>query len=257
MPNRMKGELKNFEVFIFVLALWIMLLVFGFSSLYFFEEKISSLNNFGGFMNLSTSLVSVATIFLLSQAIRYQKKELKAMKKEMKQQRKSIEKEEKLNRTIKYIDEWITSYDSGTNNNLTADQKQYLSRLNHLFLSKAKSKIDFKLLVDVISKYGLKKLVRNEKNRLEKQLESYHQILKNNDFTQEDIHDAEEQLRYMHEMSFEEETNGKERSYTNKELRTTPEEYLIGSVRGQKTRVENELRKLQAYIDFIDDMRSK
>ena len=257
MPNRTKGELKNFEVFIFVLALWFMLLVFGLSSLYFFEEKISSLNNFGGFMNLSTSLVSVATIFLLSQAIRYQKKELKAMKKEMKQQRKSIEREEKLNRTIKYIDEWITSYDSGTNNKLTADQKQYLSRLNHLFLSKAKSKIDFKLLVDVISKYGLKRLVRDERIRLKNQWKNYHQTLKNNDFTEEDLYNAEVTLNSMIEISIEEDENDEDRSYTDDELKTTPEEYLIGSVLGQKTHVENELRKLQAYIDFIDDMRSK
>lgn len=246
----------KFDVFIFLLLLWSILFFMGFIFLFISKDSLSSLNNFGGYMNISTSIVGVATVFLLSQAVQYQKKELKAMKKEMKGQRKSIEKEEKLNRTIKYIDEWIACYDSRKDNKITIDQKNYLSRLSFLYSSSAKSKIDFKLLVSVISRYGLNTIISNEKLQLSRNIEYYTKTLDNNNFDKIELNKAEYEIS---EMQDEYLRRAEEEEYDNcnfDDLNITPLDYLRRGVEHKKTLAEKQLQELESYMSFISDMRA-
>lgn len=245
---------KGIGIFLFVFGLWGVLLILGFVAIFFFEAKIEYLNNFGGFMNISTSLVGVATIFLLSKAIMYQKKELRAMKKEMKSQRKSIENEERINRTIKYIDEWVTHYDTGDKFEFTKSQKMYITRLSFLFFSEAKSKIDFRLLSSIVSKYGLTEVLNNELKKLTNKKRYYERVLKNNDFDEEELANAREYLVYAMDRAIEQDANGEEISYTEEELKMSPEESVRNSVEKSKTSTENKLKKLQLYIGFMKEM---
>lgn len=240
---------KGLGVFIFALALWVLLLSLGFFALYFHEDKISRLNEFGGFMNISTSLVGVATIFLLSKAISYQKKELKEMKKEMKKQRKSIENEERTNRTIKYIDEWISCCEH--EDEFTNDQKNYITRLSLLFSSSAKSKVDFKLLYEVISKYGLNKILENEFTKLTHKKELYEKAIKDKDFSDYERAEAEKYLEMIESVAITQAEENENISYSDAELGMSVEEYLIDNTMKELGFIEDKLQELKVYVSFV------
>lgn len=226
--NISEMKLRFEKIYKLSLLFWIFVVAFGFTYILYPASEtphiinmgIDDLNNLGGFLNLSTSLTGIITVYLLAKAVIYQKDELYKVTTEMKTQKDSLEAEEKTNRAIKYMDEWNEIHHD-TNKEMNSQKMGYLFRMKYLSNHKImKHKIDFYLLINYIEYNGLRKLINSEiiktKNKI-KQVTSdsyYFSELRNEEYIERKQDEANEnaiengqEIIYTEEKSAKETTN--------------------------------------------------
>lgn len=107
-----------FRVICIIAGIWAFILFIGLFFTQFTYENVTDktatevFGQLGDAMNIVTSLTGVLTVGLLAYAIYLQKTELSDVKNQIKKQTESTEKEQKMNRTLKYLEEWETSWNS-------------------------------------------------------------------------------------------------------------------------------------------------
>lgn len=153
---------------------YVLLIFWGFIFLVFYlfrtsgniiSTPLSDLSSIGSFFNIVTSLTGIITVFLLAKAIIFQKQELTAIQEQMKTQKESLENEEKINRTIKMIDELEVIISGDKDSNAFIEKTIFLSN-SEIY----EMKIDFPVLRKAILRHNsilLKMKTKKEKSQSE------------------------------------------------------------------------------------------
>jgi len=136
----------------------------------FKKPNFENLSHMGGFFNIVTSLTGVATVWLLAKAIIIQRTELDKVSSSMDEQNeklqtqiRSSEIEEKINRTMKYFDEWLEIQNLNLSepakdlNDAIKKQeslKYYIDRITMIKGSKLNEYLDLDILKELLVKAG-------------------------------------------------------------------------------------------------------
>jgi tRNA isopentenyl-2-thiomethyl-A-37 hydroxylase MiaE len=160
-------EIKNLfsKVFLFALSSWAVLF-FGFLFWWIFKEtgliiniksigfSLQSLDHMGSAFNIVTALTGVITIWLLSKAVYYQKRELIEIKDQMNKQDETIKEQEKINRTIREIERFISLKRLIDIDKLSYDRvEEFLNSIDWIqtiSTNELKNHIDISLIINTI-----------------------------------------------------------------------------------------------------------
>ena len=231
-----KINYKNTIIFSLLLLIWFFLLLLGVFYFLFDSDKIIVFDNIGGLMNISTSLTGVATVYLLSKAILYQKTEIITLQEEMKNQTKAIEKEEITNRTVKFIDEWVEIFSTGSHHNFTDNQKKYLDRI--ILLKESEYFIiDFNFLIDFMKKDGLEFVLNKKLSNISEKIK----VNKNRINSKRELLSIEKSIS-SEKYSLKEESGDK----------STPKQVLEMMIEDKKNSLVYEENEINRYLIFLN-----
>jgi len=104
--NLQRFKLFGIKVIKILFFIWIFIFIFGlFLPRSLSNKSLEMFGQLGDSMNIVTSLTGVFTVGLLAYAVYLQKTELRAVQDQIDTQTKSTEKEQKMNRTLKKLEE--------------------------------------------------------------------------------------------------------------------------------------------------------
>lgn len=116
------------------------------------EYPMEKLGQAGDFFNITTSLASLVTVVLVYSAYRLQKKELREMKEQ-------ISKEEKINRTLSFVDKWQEIINKNGFNDFSQDEFNFINVI--VVLSQAdkeyKNHIDLRSICHILIESNIDK----------------------------------------------------------------------------------------------------
>lgn len=118
--------------------------------------SVERLGQTGDFLNTVTSLGALITVILVYKSFSLQKQELSATRQQIKEQKESLEEEEKVNRTARLIDNWLSIKDDLRQRKETIKEDtifDYLNKINFIYCqNNYQAKIDYNLLSKFIVK---------------------------------------------------------------------------------------------------------